>query len=287
MERRDFVKVSAGAAGLALTGCAPTLHQASPRPSPSSKLPPGYLDRYDSGLARIREWSPSTEAGKPSADVDRLARNGLTTMFVAGMLGDLPLEAQVDDGMQERVQASVATLDATGEEMMDFLRSRTDDDWRDLQTKLRVHGAGKQIIENLDAEAARSGVSERRRGQLRSMFTEIEFRLREQSPSIVVDEYIGKMEKVAATDPEQDAQYRRVASSIASEAFWQSTTPTLRHKRLVRAGKTIGWGVGIFAVSGLIVAAGGFAAVIGMTVGVITVLVGLIMLLVAAGTPDK
>jgi len=291
MERRKFVAAfAATAAGLA----AHPLGAAPPMPAEVPMLPPPpnmeeYLTRVDQGLARIGNWSPTagvTSFHGDRAATDALARTSLQAVFLTGMLGDLPIPSQLHSGMQDRMWDAVPLFDGAADGMTAYIGSRTQEDLARVQSALRAPGTTQRVIDSLVAEADRTGVSAPRRAQLREMLQHLTWRLAHQPPSLLVSEYMDKVEKVADTDVEAEARQRQLAARVGEEVFWKADERTKRKRRISRGMRTMGMGLLVTAVGGGVVAAGAIPGVFVMTVGVIMVLVGLVVLLVGLATSD-
>jgi hypothetical protein len=246
-----------------------------------------YLARIDEGMSRLGRWSSVDYVplgiARASED-DALGRSALQALFLTGMVGDLPIQAQTHDGVQERVERAMPILDTATESMTEFLRSRGASDLAVVQTALRDHGAGARIIGQLDREAASLGLSEWRREQTRTIFANAEWRLRNQPPGLLVSEYVDKVDRIVAADVRGEAAAQELATRVAEEAFWRADAGR-RRRRINRGAKVMGFGVLAFAGGAAIVAGGAFPGVFVMTVGAIMVLVGLVILLVGLGTP--
>lgn len=249
-----------------------------------------YLARLDAGTARIGRWSTADVVPEWTGDreeADAIARTALQSLFITGMIADLPVEAQMRPEVQRRIHAAVPLMDEAIERTTAFLASRTPADLAYVQLGLRDYGAGATIFTAIDREAAASGLSAWRRAQTREIFAQSEWRLRKQPPALIIGEYVDKVEKLAAADIAGESQLRTLAAQVGEEAFWQSSDKTLRQARISRGLKAMGYGLLIFAGGGLIVAAGAFPGVFVMTAGAVTMIVGLIILLVGAATPSR
>ena len=188
MERRDFLTLFASAAAAAGVSATP-LAGAVPAPEPPLDGPEdldAYVERMDRGMARIARWTPGTSAPAFAGDraaADALACASLQSIFVTGMLGDLPVQLQTDERVQERVWQAMPVMDEAHDRMSDFVRSRSEADLALVHEALRRPGVRESIIEGLDAEAARTGVSSRRRAQLREMLGHVTWRMANQPPA--------------------------------------------------------------------------------------------------------
>ncbi len=290
MDRRDFITVSAGAA-VTMTVLPPSA-QASGGTDTVIEPPSDmgeYVARVDAGLERIGRWSLTTDAREAPADraaTDRLAQISLQSLFMTGMLGDLPIHQQLDERMQARVERMTPVFDEAVDGMTAYLGSRTAADLEAAARNLRRPGAVERIVDTIEREAGRTGVSSPRRRQLRDMLEHVAWRLTNQPPSLVVTEYLDKVDRAAQSDIGSESRQRALAARIGEEVFWEDDTQRTRRQRTqARGAKVLGIGVVVFAVSGGLVAAGAFPFVFGMTVGAVMMLVGLIMLLAATGMP--
>lgn len=306
MKRRDFIKRSAvGASGIVVGGtAADSLEGVEP---PKAKvLPPedmeAYLATVDEGVSRLSEW-PLAESfpGLSDAELDgeSLARKAMLSLYVAGMFGDLAVENQIHAGMQDRLWAVQPTMDEALDDMTDFVHRQTPEQLASVRATLRARPEVlRDVITLVDTEAERSGVSEARRAQLRAMFTDVAWRLENQPPGLIIDEYVGKVERVAASDIEDAARQRWLTARYGEEIFWQAQE-SLRQRRISRGLKAMGIGALLFLAGVLLVSASDgditdddndallwIGLVPGITVGSILFVVGFIILLVGAATSE-
>jgi hypothetical protein len=79
-----------------------------------------------------------------------------------------------------------------------------------------------RVIEALDRESEALGISAKRRLHLRTLGTQVAFRMRQQSPSAVIEEYVGKVERMAAFHGGKDAWNRALASAAVNQSLWQN-----------------------------------------------------------------
>ena len=129
----------------------------------------------------------------------------------------------------------------------------------------------------------------KRRLQTRAMFTEAVWRLRNQSPDLIIDEYVGKVQKLVARPGSVVETERTIATRASQKLFWETQREALgdpskkrRESRGVsRGAKVMGWGLLVGAVGGVVVLAGEFGGVFVMTAGAILIVVGLIMVIVS------
>jgi hypothetical protein len=249
-----------------------------------------YITRIDTSMERMGRWSSATWVPGFSGNrdtADAIGRSAFQSIYFTGMVSDLPLEGQLHPGMQERIEANMPLMDEATDRMADFLRAQTPADLAAVQLALREHNAGARIFTALDDEAGVLGVSDWRREQTRTIYSNAEWRLRNQPPSLLLSEYLEKVERLGASDVPTETRTQALAARLAEEAFWASQPPrTKRQARLRRGGKVMGYGVLTLAAGGAIVAAGADVGVFVMTAGVVMVLVGLVILLVGLATPS-
>lgn len=302
MDRRRFVELSAAGVpavvALSSASCVPQLRRAdsfgSPQPLASPQLDT-YLLTMDRGLNRLateRVLKPQAaaaqggHAGVADAQVadanDALARAALRTLFAVGMLGDLPYENQIDGRVQERLWSLAPEIDETTSAMHRHLELRTSSEWADLQVRLQHRrNPAMEIVEQLSNGAEEMGLSRRRRLHTRALITQTSLRLRSQPPEVVVAEYLDQTRRVMESRAMDVMAQRNLAARLGEAAFWNEREAARRETP--RGLKTLGWGLAIFAGSAVIVAAGGFIAVFGMTAGAIVMLVGLVQLALSSG----
>lgn len=289
MDRRDFIRATTSSVLVAsgAGGCVPMMRlPAKPVVMPHDM--DDYVARVDAGMARIARWSPTADLPNFVGDrdvADEIGRASMQSLFLTGMFSDLPIEGQLHPGMQDRLLAAMPVMDKGVDGVSGFLRSRTEADMAAVQTALRERDAGVKVAAAVDREAAHVGLSEWRRAQTRSMFAHAEWRLRTQPPSLLINECLGRVQKLSATDVTAASKQRALASRLGEAAFWRHAAERAnREARIGRGAKVLGYGVLIFAAGGLIVAAGGGAGLFVMTAGAIVIIVGLVMLVVGAIT---
>lgn len=289
MERRNFLALfgttAAGVAANPLAGAMPPLPAPSPLPEPPDM--DVYIRRVDAGLESIASWkAPAWADPARAAEAEPIVRAALQSVFLTGMHGDLPTQLQMDPRMQERMWKAMPVYDEAHQRASAFLASRTPDDLSLVQAALRNAERRDSIMNTLDTQARAHGVSDARRAQMRGMLEHVTWRLANQPPSLVITEYVEKMEKLADSDIESEARQRQLTARLSEKVFWDTQTHDARHRRLTRGAKVFGVGAAIFAAGTLVVVAGAFPGVFVMTIGVLVMLVALIMLLVGLATPS-
>jgi hypothetical protein len=250
-----------------------------------------YLARIDVGLERICRRSARANGhpvGRP------LTRDSFQALFLRGMLGDLPLENQMHAGMQERIWRAMPLFDEVATGVSRELDSSSPPELGELQAALRQPEAKERLISTLDSEAALTGVSAPRRAQTRQLLEHVTWRLASQPPSLIVGEYLEKIEKVAAADVVSEARRQRLAARLGEKTFWgvaRQDWPVVSGSMPRRAGaRTFGIDV-VHRSSGVAVAASAedvviATVVVGATVGVVVLLVYLVKALVNLGRDE-
>jgi len=312
MERREFMNVGAAGASafMILGGAAWATAPTSPGDGARTTAVPDmdqYLARMDSGLDSIASWSPSSACPEFAGDrqgADELGRKALKTLYVTAMFADLPESARRHPGVQERVLKALPEMDEATSSVADYLGSRTPEQLERAQRALRdSRNPAMEMLESLDEQAARAGVSTSRRIQTRRIMTEAAWRLRNQPPALVIRETLDKVDKVSASDVSLEARRDLVAARAGEKLFWNqqqrqagvgpggsagdSTGTAERHARGTLAGrgaKTMGIGILVGGVAAAGTAAGAFPLVFVVTVGALMFLIGLIMLLIGLAT---
>lgn len=262
MDRRDFIKRGAvGATGLA-AGARP--EQVAGKEPPAAALLSSdemdtYLKKVDEGGGRILRWPLAEQlqlSGALAPEREELARKAMYSLYMAGMFGDLHIENQLHPGMQDRMWAAAPIMDAALDEMADFLSSRPAEHLDSLRAVMRDRPeVSHRLITLVDEEALGSGVSEPRRAQLRAMFTDTGWRLGNQPPSLVIDEYLGRVDRVTVSDVDDLARERWLMSRVSEEVFWQAQE-SLRQQRINKGLRRMGIGAALFAGGALLVSLG-------------------------------
>jgi hypothetical protein len=290
VDRRRFLGAGTasvlGVAAGAVVDVGPA-HATDARAEPPLDLE-AYLSRLDDGMRKLESFSLEERFGPSAtrpADADLLVRRMTQALYFTGMVGELPVDVQIRPEVQERIAAVLPLMDEATDRTLSFLQGQSAAELQRVQQALRDGAVGREVIDRFDALAADSGVSERRREHTRKMFTELEWRLRTQPATTVVTAYTEKVQRLLESDLATEARTRELAARIGEKAFWQQAELTRRQRLVSRGGRTMGWGVLVFAGGALIVSAGTFEGVFIMTAGAVMMLVGLIILVVGAATP--
>jgi hypothetical protein len=312
MKRRDALKLGAGmAAGMALgtTGCAlPGVRQEGDRLVPEDM--DAFLKGWDGhlegvGQARFVEDYAAGFLGGPLTPEQRgelepsetLFRKMLHTMLLTQTFRDLSDEGQRHPEVQKRMLRHAQGVHDTVFAVSGSLESLDTAQRKALQEALlEKPDLAMGIAETLDAEAARGGITGRRRIQLRSMMTQASFRLSKADPGTVIDECVSKVKRASAPG-RAEMLAAQTAAQAGGEAFFRAQAqadgqrlpgepPAWRHEPGGGAINSGLWMMGIgavtFGVSAIFVNAGSFPFVFGMTAGAVLFAIGLITLIVGA-----
>lgn len=322
MDRRDLLRASAlssaSVATLAAGGCA---RPASPTHMGGLSLSgvdlEAFLGRFDRGLADIQTSRfvagfteslgerPIPEARRAHVDErERDFREALSSLYLTQTFRDLAPETQFHPEVQRRMLDNIHAIDASVFRMTDRLEQLGAREREEVRTTLKRHpDLAMRIAEVVDEQAAVAGLSPARRRDFRSIMTQAAFRLKNQPPGVLIDEYVRKARRATAPDGPEFRRSLELAAEAGEHYFWErgieltAAGPTgvrkaksARPKAKAEPGKEVimsgaillGVGVIIFGVSAAIVSAGWFPGVFGLTVGAVTFAVGLIVLIVGA-----
>ncbi len=317
MDRRDLLKMGAlagvgGLTSVAGSSCAifPGGGQLGNLNVPNLPEMDSYLAKIDRGMEKISAWDLARDYGINDPAFERqceLGRKSMRSMYMAGMFGDLPEEGQVHPGMQERIVRALPEMDEAIFSTTDNLEKMTASEKTDLQRVLRDRkDPGMMIAQEIDEEAGLVHLSKKRRLQTRHIITQANWRLRNQSPDLLINEVVAKVRKMSDQRGSQAEMQRKVTAKMSQKAFFE------KRQRLAAAAEmwavktksprvivpeppkiiggpgsgTIsasGWIMGIGAVTCL---AGGlimtvtFGGVFVITIGVLLLIIGLITLII-------
>jgi hypothetical protein len=252
MERRQFLEASVAGAALGAAGCAGGVGLLDASGRSSADLDPAvggvpsplvdmnaFLARLDRGMSFLSTGTPLEPlVPRPAAlqwkdrqgkkrDGEALFRKSLRSLFLVASFRDLPERERLHPGMQARMWGSLGDMDDAVLGVTEMLDALTPAARVDLQQKLkRQPELSMRLGEELDTEAARAGLSLERRLHLRSMASQLTFRLKNQSASLLIDEYVGKVKKVTARQGSPAEVQRRLAAAMSQAAFFGAQVQT-------------------------------------------------------------
>jgi hypothetical protein len=242
MERRDFLKASAvcgAAVASAGGGCAAVgVDTATPAMSPT---PFGDMDAFLAGLDKmlgeIAKGKPlKSLVGSPekltSADPgsafrtprgEQLFRKSLSSLYLVASFHDLPEEQRLHPGMQARMWRAMGDMDEAVFGTAQMLEELKPSERLELQKRLKDDpDLAMRIGEELDNSATEAGMSPERRLSIRALASHISWRLKNQSASVLCDEYVGKVRKVASRRGLTEETQRKIAAgAMSSGALWE------------------------------------------------------------------
>jgi hypothetical protein len=244
MERRDFLKASAvcGAAvasagasgGCAAVGADAAMPGASPTPFGDMD---GFLAGLDKMLEEIAKGRPlkslvASPEKLTSADPDspfrtprgeQLFRKSLSSLYLVASFRDLPEEQRLHPGMQARMWRAMGDMDEAVFGTAQMLEELKPSERLALQKRLKDDpDLAMRIGEELDKSATEAGMSPERRLNIRTLSSHISWRLKNQSASVICDEYVGKVRKVAARRGLTEETQRKIAAgAMSSGALWE------------------------------------------------------------------
>lgn len=240
MERRSFLKagaVATGTVGLGAVGCGAVLEGMSVVPVPSlAELQAldmdGFLKRLDTSLGFLQSSSSfsSVLSNKVVTDARKdprfeksedTIRKTMRSLLLTGSFGDLPEAGRAHPGMQARLWNSMQEMDDAVLGMNKLMTSLTPTERADISRLMREDPTvAPRILDTLDQEGVKAGVSDKRRAHMREIGKHVCFRIR-QSTSSFIDEYDDKVKKVAARDSSLEAVQRRLMAEMGESAFWE------------------------------------------------------------------
>jgi hypothetical protein len=232
MDRRKFIKTSllAGTSGAAALSAASCSSLRIPKVFTASSIPLPDMDQYiagmDSGMEEISSFDfieamPGKANTPELKKANHFARNAVKSLYVTAMFSDLPPEGQSHPGMQRRMMLALPEIDLAASEMDEYFSTHSTADNARLQNfLLSPEDPGLQFLEKFNSTAADLGVCNDRRLQTRAMMTRIMWRLKRQSPELMIQEYELKLEKLQATNGVDEAARLHMSTMASEEAFW-------------------------------------------------------------------
>lgn len=287
MDRRTFLRGSAGAAAASLFdfGCATT--GAASEPSPPADVD-AHIQRYDHIMAGIRS-APMRVAFRP--EEESLVRGAMASLFAAGSYADLDPEWKKESRVERRLLESMPTMDHAVFGMTDYLERLEATERHAIHQRLRQpDGLLDEIVEGLGVPAAALGVPEKRRRHLEQLTRDTGARFIHQPPSIVIDDTVSGIRRLETRHGWTPDSRALMAAQIQKRLKTESTEEYVNRIKsrdkdyadhLITAGAiTMGVSAGVIGV-GLGVAFGaGIEGLVIVTIGALALVAGLIVLIV-------
>ncbi|MEO8844800.1 MAG: hypothetical protein ABI591_23635 [Kofleriaceae bacterium] len=234
MKRRELLKLGAiatVATQLPLdAGC--VVPQAATAPSPA--VPSDFLARLDGQLAGVAgadfvqrfihdqlKTEPTPKQQAMLEDRDAMFRRMLRTLLITQGFRDEAPETQFDPQVQARMFDHMDEVGTTVFAVSDMLAGLSAEHRTKLKHTLKAKpDLPMAIAEAIDGQAARAGVSGKRRLQLRQMMMNATFQMRHGDPNSLIDEYVAKVERVRVSGS-TDAKSLDFAQKLGERAFWK------------------------------------------------------------------
>jgi hypothetical protein len=239
VERRNVLKMGAvaGFGGLASTGCA-TLGDGSLGTAAPPLLPDldAFLARLDRGMAAIaagnplndvlpKRPTPAASGGAPRGE-DVLIKKTLRSLLMAGSFRDLSDAERAHPAVQARMAGSMPEMDEAVFGMTHVLESFTPSERARIREAIQSDpDIGMRIAESLDTGAGAADISLQRRTHLRTIASQLTWRLRNQPIDTTIDEYVGKVKKVSARNGYSEELQRKLAAQVVTTAFIGQAQP--------------------------------------------------------------
>lgn len=214
MERRKFLELGALAGATATSqACAPSLPGTTSSPSLGDhelRRRLRFIDRIMGSVERasprwLREHEPQPLSARDQIDA-RLTQSTIRSLLLTGSIGDLPVEERQHPEVVARLGQAAPEVDYALFGMMARLTMMPADEHDTIQRALRDDpDMVEQIGDCLDQDASDLGVPLRRRLHLRKLLRHVGWRLRRQTLSTVLDEYVGKVRRLAQSSAQSTA----------------------------------------------------------------------------------
>lgn len=232
MERRDFLTGAAGAISVPLIGCS-----AATQNTPARTLSDAETEAIVAHLSRtlgatndvrlVSEALPDLARSGDTAlrarldEADALARVGLRSLLIGDAGGMVPRDARPSERLAQHFAQHAPVLDDSlvGYTAL-FERAPVREKQRMNALLREHHDVPMRVGEALDTHARTIGVTGDSRGKMRRILSDVAARSRAQSLSVVTDECVEKVHRVAAQRGESAALASAVAAQLAAAAFW-------------------------------------------------------------------
>jgi hypothetical protein len=181
------------------------------------------LARMDVVVRGIRSAKPDPKLyGFPREDTlhatHELVAKSLGAMHTVATLSELPQDTQRHPDVQRRLWASLPDVHDATMSMADRLDAMTAEERRRVDERIRKDdGLPMRIAEVLDGEAKARGIPDAHRFRMRTIATHIAWRLKTQGAGAVIDDLVGKVDRVIARHG-VDAELQRAVAAKVAEA---------------------------------------------------------------------
>ena len=233
MNRRRLLKLGATASVTAATqGCSALLPEHMTDDWTDATMGK-YLAELDGSMARIGKAdlsklfalgagsaAPKAAPEPPPRRDVLLVKKALRSLTLTGAYRELDVKAKEHPGVKRRVEAGQPELDEAVLGMAAILGDLNEGDRVELQRRLDADPSlAHRIAEQLDEDMKRMDMPPARRMRLRRLAQHITWRLKNQPVSLLLDEYVDKVDKVAKRVGYDEQLKRQIAARAAASAL--------------------------------------------------------------------
>jgi len=244
MERRRFLHLgaAAGAAVAGGSGCGQLLGTPA---SATADLPDmdAFFAKLDGAMEAVAKGDPLAalvaprcsvkhgqsskdrdpgESKQPFSDRDKLLiQKSLRSLLLAGAVHELPEAARHHPGMMARLNAGMGEMDEAVFGMTELLEGLSPGDRVELGRRIQKDpGLPMRVAESLDADASALKVPHQRRLRLRRLASHVSWRLKNQPPESLLDEYTTKVRRLAARNGYDEELQRQLAARAGTAVLF-------------------------------------------------------------------
>jgi hypothetical protein len=287
MERREFLRVGLAGAGIGIAGC---VHPENPAPTPANESVSAFLRRVDHGRHAIAQSKPLTDVlGREGCDASRvppkelarkeeLFKKTLDALYLATSFRELPPDQQIDPRVQMLMWSSMGVMNDAVFGVADHLERLTKEERKAISDKLRDEpDLALRVFEAVDDEARAIDLDPQRRLQLRSIATQVGWRLRMQPAALFVDEHVAKVRTLAER---QNRELLKAIETAPPPQGAENASPKRGGVVITIGALLLGLSIVVGAAGAVIVAAGSLVGAFVLTAGVLGAVGGLVTLIV-------
>ena len=145
-----------------------------------------------------------------------LVAKSLAAMHTVATFSELPRETQHHPEVQRRMWAALPDVDDATMSMADHLDALTSEERRRVDERVRKdESLPMKIVEQIDAEAKRRGVPDAHRLKMRTIATHVAWRLKSQGAGSLIDDLVGKVDRVVARHGADTELQRAIGAKVA------------------------------------------------------------------------
>jgi hypothetical protein len=236
MKRRRMLELGiVGGVAAAATGCAAVAPATRTADWQDPELG-GFLADLDASMARIGAadvgnlFALGKSADPPGIGEERLVKKALRSLVMTGAYRELSDKAKRHDGVKARVEAVQPELDDAVLGVAALLGDLNEGDRVELQMRLKDDPKlPNRVAEWLDGAMSRMNMPTARRLRLRRLAQHVGWRLEHQPVSVLLEEYVAKVDKVSRRIGYSEELKRQVATRALSSSLlaWQDPATAL------------------------------------------------------------